>query len=150
MINRVGNWFTNYASRKLEWLIALYTVGFGAFLMLPWISMSPRSFRGALAVMGEFSWGGTYLGVGVIHAIALHINGRSAWTPFARAGALFLNANVFLAMTLGIAEVSPVSTGVFTYGFLCFGFCGAAIASAAHDCGRETRIWWEARKHGRI
>jgi len=150
MMERIGAWFTNYGSRKLEWLISIYTIYFGSALMLPPTSMATNSFRGVLSTMGEPTWGGIYLMVGIIHAISLHVNGRSAWTPFARLGALFLNANVFLAMTFGLAETNPYSTGVITYGFLAMGFCGAAIASACHDCGREVRIWWEGRKHGRL
>lgn len=146
----IGAWFTHYASRKLEWLIAGYTIYFGAALMLPPVSMGSANFRGALSLMTEGQWGAVYLLVGILHAVALHINGRSAWTPFARAGALFLNANVFLAMTIGIAEANHFSTGVFTYGFLACGFCGAALASAAHDCGREVKIWWKDRKHGKF
>ncbi|MFH5773615.1 hypothetical protein ACHFJ0_05135 [Paracoccus sp. NGMCC 1.201697] len=149
MMARIASWFTAYGRRKLEWLIAIYTVYFGIGLMLPPVSMAPRSFYGALALMSEQSWGAAYFAVGLLHAVALHVNGRAAWTPFARLGALFLNAQVFLAMTIGIAAVNPFSTGVLTYGFLAAGFCGAAIASAAHDCGREIKIW-QGGRNGRI
>lgn len=138
-------WFTHYPQRRLEWLLALYTVWFGGMLCLPVPSMNPDSFIGALSYMSETSWGVAYVMVGLLHNVALHINGRAAWTPFARLAALALNANVFLAMALSLMPVNPVDTGVLTYGFIAIGFCGAAIWSAAQDCGREVKIWRKGR-----
>lgn len=138
-------WFTHYASRKLEWLISIYTMWFGVMLMLPMHSMSSASFIGALVLFGEREWGAIYAFVGVLHCYALHINGRAPWTPFARLLALFLNANAFLAMSLSLVPANPWGTGVMTYGFLAIGFCGAALYSAAQDCGREIKIWRAAR-----
>ncbi len=145
----IARWFTHYAQRRLEWLLALYTVWFGGMLCLPPLSMSSASFEGALSLMSETSWGVTYVVVGLIHNVALHVNGRAAWTPFARLCALTLNANVFLAMCLSLIPVNPVGTGVLTYGFVAVGFCGAAIWGAAQDCGRELKIWRRSKNAGR-
>lgn len=134
-------WFTNYPTRKLEWMISIYTLWFGLMLTLPMMSMSAASFIGALRMFGETTWGGIYASVGALHCYALHINGRAAWTPFARLAALFLNANAFLAMALSLAPVNFWGTGVLTYGFMAIGFCGACIYSAAQDCGKEVKIW---------
>lgn len=142
-------WFTNYAQRKLEWCIAIYTVWFGLWLSGPWDAMNPTSFDNVLKYADEHTWGAVYVVVGVLHNYALHVNGRSSWTPFVRCGALLLNCNVFLAMTIGLAQTNPGGTAVSTYSFMVFGFCGAALWSAASDMGREIKIW-RKKRHGRI
>lgn len=142
-------WFTNYAQKKLEWLIAIYTVWFGLWLLGPWDAMNSTSFGTVLGYASERAWGATYLAVGILHNYALHVNGRAAWTPLVRSGALLLNCNVFLAMTIGLVHSYPGSTGVATYSFMVFGFCGAALWSASSDVGREIKIWRKNR-HGRI
>ncbi|WP_062560993.1 hypothetical protein [Paracoccus aminovorans] len=134
-------WFTHFGKRKLEWMLAIYTLGFGLWLLIPATSMSVASFSRALGIMGEASWGALYAIVGACHAVALHINGRSAWTPFARLAAVSLNSQVFLAITAGIYPSNPWGTGVFTYGFLGIGFCGVCMVSAAVDCGKEVKVW---------
>ena len=141
-------WFTHFSGRRLEWCLAIYTVTFGVWIALPSESMSSPGFRSALSLMTEREWGALYIVVGMIHNIALHVNGRAAWTPFARVGAVFLNGQVFLAMALAIAQSSPWSSGVLTYGFFSTFFCGVALIAAAQDCGRELRIWKERRDGG--
>lgn len=136
-----GWWFTHYERRKLEWCIVTYTILFGASLLLPWQSMSSAAFVGVLALATEPMWGVIYLSAGLIHSCALHINGRAAWTPFARLAALILNSQVFLAMALGLAESNPIGTGVINYSLIACIFCGAAVVSAAADCGNELKIW---------
>lgn len=140
---------TNWPTRKLEWSIAVYTIMFGLWLMLPMTAMSPGSFRRVLGVMSEGWWGLSYAAAGVWHVTALHINGRAAWTPFARLCALVINSQVFLAMAIHLAKTNPFGTGAFTYGFIAIGFCGPAIAAAAYDCGKEYKIW-RGRKDGGI
>lgn len=146
MLSRIP-WFTSYSTRKLEWLMAIYTLYFGLAISLPPQSMTSSSFDSAISIMPEWGWGAAYVMVGVGHNIALHINGRAPWTPFARLFALFLNSQVFLALALGIAQSIPWGTGVFTYGFFAVGFCGAAIYTAAQDCGRELKIWQARHGH---
>lgn len=141
MIRYMAGWFTHFDRRKCEWLLALYTLGFGVWLLLPVDSMSPVSFDRALGFMAEARWGAIYAAVGTCHCWALHVNGRAAWTPFGRLGAVFLNSQVFLAITLGVYPSNPWGTGVFTYGFLGIGFCGVCMVSAAVDCGREVKVW---------
>lgn len=140
-------WFTRYKDRKLEWLLAFYTLWFGLWVSLPPHSMSGPSFEEALAIAPEWIWGVVYSLVGVVHIISLHVNGRGWWTPFARLFALFLNSQVFLALTIGLAQQNPWGTGVGNYVFIAFGFCGAAFYSASLDCGQEIKIW-RARNAG--
>ena len=147
MLSKVP-WFTRWPDRKLEWALAFYTLFFGIMLCLPVPSMTSIGFTVALELMPEWAWGAIYVAVGIVHNLALHVNGRAAWTPFARVAALLLNSQVFFALALKIAEVSPWSTGVFTYGFFAFGFCGVAIFTAAYDCGREIKIW--RKRDGRV
>lgn len=138
-------WFTNYGTRKLEWMLAIYTVYFGVWLIMPWQSMSGESFSNALSFIPESGWGTLYITVGIVHNTALHVNGRGWWTPFVRSTALFMNASVFLALSLNIASINPGGTGVATYTFIVFGFCGTAFFTAAQDCGRELKIWRHKR-----
>lgn len=137
MLSRIP-WFTRYKDRKLEWLLAFYTLWFGLGVSLPPHSMSSPSFEGALAMAPEWAWGLVYTVVGVAHIVSLHINGRGGWwTPFARLFAIFLNSEIFLALTFGLVPSNPWGT----YSFSAFGFCGAAFYSAALDCGHEIKIW---------
>lgn len=137
----VGSWFTSFGKRKLEWMLAIYTLGFGIWLLLPATSLNPSSFANALYFMDEGTWGAIYAIVGAFHLFALHVNGRAAWTPFGRLGAVTLNSQVFLAITVGVFPSNPWGSGVFTYGFLGIFFCGVCVISAAMDCGNEYKIW---------
>lgn len=134
-------WFTHFGKRKLEWMIAIYTLGFGIFLMLPPESFNPSSFANALYYANEVTWGAIYAAVGAVHIIALHVNGKRAWTSFVRLAAVTLNSQVLLSITVGIWTSNHWGSGVFTYGFLGFAFCGVCIVSAAIDCGHEIAIW---------
>lgn len=141
------SWFTNYQHRRLEWALSTCTVTLGAVLLWPAESMGLPIYGTALRIMGESDWGLLYFIVGSCHIIALHINGRAAWTPFVRLAALFLNSQVFLALSLGLAHVNAWSVGAFIFGYLATVFCGMAIWAAAQDCGREFAIW--RRRHER-
>ena len=134
-------WFTHYRARRLEWSISIFTVLFGAVLILPAASMATPGYSPVLAMLGEHQWGAVYAMTGLCHMAALHVNGRGAWTPFARLGALFVNSQVLLAMSLGFAQGNLFGTATVTYGSLAVIFCGPAIWTAALDCGREIAIW---------
>ena len=118
---------------------------FGLFLMLPPVSFATTGYHGVLGYLPEFWWGVLYAVTGMLHNVALHINGRAAWTPFARLVTLILNSQVFLAMALAFAHHNPWGSGVFTYGAVSTLFCMIALVAAAEDCGREFKIWKEAR-----
>lgn len=134
-------WFTKYRERKLEYGISFYTLFFGLFLALPPHSMAAPNFATVRQTLPEWQWAVAMIVIGGVHTYALHLNGRAAWTPFARLGVLFINSQVFVSITLAIASISPWSTGAFTYGFLGIGFCGMALYAAGVDCGREVKIW---------
>ncbi|MFS4437862.1 hypothetical protein ACMA5I_06590 [Paracoccaceae bacterium GXU_MW_L88] len=134
------SFFTHYPRRKLEWAIALYTVYFGAALLLPRTSMASYEFGSVLHILPEALWGCVYIAVGLIHNVALHVNGRGCWTPFARLAALSLNSQVFLALSLASAHSNAVSMSAITYFGVTIFFCGPAIWAAAGDCGREIAI----------
>ena len=141
-------WFTKYQERKLEFGLALYTLGFGLWLAIPGLSFAGSAgFDGVTSIMGERLWSALFVCVGAIHAYALHINGRAAWTPFARLAALLCNGVVLFNLAFGFWLYTPLSSGVYTYGFMAFGFCGMAIVAAAKDCGREIAIY-RSRKNG--
>ena len=138
-------WFTHFRIRRLEWSLAVYTLAFGLFLMLPAVSFATTGYHGVLGYLSEFNWGLLYCLTGVLHNVALHVNGRASWTPFARLLTLFLNSQVFLAMAFAFAQSNPWGSGVFTYGAVGCLFCMIALVAAAEDCGREFKIWKEAR-----
>lgn len=147
MLSRV-KWFTKFSERKLEFGLALYTIGFGLWLAIPGLSFTGSAgFAGVVSIMGEHLWSVMFFCVGTIHLYALHINGRAAWTPFARLAALLGNSAVLFNLSFGFWLNTPLSSGVYTYGFFAFGFCGMAIVPAAKDCGREIAIW-RSRKNG--
>lgn len=145
-MTRFFAWFTHYPSRKLEWAIAWFTLLLGVWLLLPAEAMNTRSYNSALFLMSETQWGLTYLTAGIVHNIALHINGRAAWTPLGRFVALVLNSQVFLALALNLWNSNPWGLGGFTYTFFSIGFCGPALVAAGLDCGRELKIW--RARHG--
>lgn len=136
----IAKFFTHYPTRKLEWCIAMYTIGFGLWLMLPTEAMNTASFRGVLSMMSEGAWGRTYTLIGLAHVFALHVNGRSAVTPFLRLSVLLANSGMFQAMFWAVLAANPWGTAVFTYGFFAIGFCGPAIATAGTECGKELKI----------
>lgn len=141
-------WFYNFQRRRLEWLIAIYTFMFGAMLMIPGASFISQTWRGTLEMMPEHSWAILYLATGIMHNIALHVDGRAAWTPFARLIVLFINSQVFLSIALTIAQYHIMAANVFIHSFMGIAFCGVAIAAAAEDCGREIKIAQERRNGG--
>ena len=134
-------WFTHYRVRRLEWSLSIFTVVFGAVLILPHVSMATPGYSPVLSMLGERDWGLVYAVTGLCHMMALHVNGRGAWTPFARLGALLVNSQVLLAMSLAFAQGNILGTGTITYGGLAVIFCGPAIWSSALGCGNEIAIW---------
>lgn len=146
MIDGILSWFTNFRNRKLEWALSIYSFVFGILLALPPVSFASEGYRGVLSIMPETGWGVVYSLAGLSHCLALHVNGRAAWTPFARLAAVFINSQVFLAMALAFSMQNPWGSGVLTYGALCAIFCLFSGFAAASDCGREWKIWQERRR----
>lgn len=140
-------WFTHYRVRRLEWSLSIFTVVFGAVLILPHVSMATPGYSPVLSMLGERDWGLVYAVTGLCHMMALHTNGRGAWTPFARLAALLVNSQVLLAMSLAFAQGNILGTATITYGGLAVIFCGPAIWSAALDCGHEIAIWRGRDEH---
>lgn len=145
-MGRMREWFTNFTNRKLEWALAIYSLLFGVMIALPPVSFSSENARGVLSIMNETRWGLLYAAAGMAHAVALHVNGRAAWTPFLRISVIFLNSQIFLAMALAFASANVWGTAVLTYGSMCFVFCLIAGHAAALDCGREWKIWNERNR----
>lgn len=147
-MERFKGFFTHYEIRKLEWCIVIYTIGFGLWLVLPPAAMNTESFTQVLLIMPETSWGFAYTFIGIAHGYAMKINGRAAWTPWVRAVTLLMNSLMFQTIFWAIAASNPWGTGAYTYGFFAFVFCGAAIVSAAEQCGEELKIIRARRQNG--
>lgn len=141
-------WFTKYNERKLEFGIAFYTFGLGLWLAIPGLSFTGSAgFAGVTSIMSESAWSTLFVLVGALHVYSLHINGRAAWTPFARLASLLCSSAIIFNLAFGFWLNTPLSSGVYNYGFMAFGFCGMAIVAAAKDCGREIAIY-RSRKDG--
>lgn len=132
--------FTNYNKRKLEWGLAFYTLLYGIFLLFPFVSMASPAYIAVLSILTETQWGFVYVLTGVLHIIALHINGKRWWTPFARLSVLFLNTQAYMCLFLGFLKVSLFSTAVINYGLIVFVLFIPAMLTAAKDCGHEIAI----------
>lgn len=138
--------FTRFPERRLEWVLAIYTLGLGLWLSMPAHSMNANSFVGALRLLPESGWGAIYIIVGVAHFAALHVDGRGWWTAFVRLAAVGINSQVFLALARGLITSNAWGTGVYTYGALGILFCGVAGWMASIDCGKELEIWRHQRQ----
>lgn len=135
---------TNYEKRRLEWGIAITTTGFGLWLLAPMASMDSAAYLQLRAWLSEPAWGLFFLDTGGLHAIALQINGRRWWTPFARAGMLILNAFAYLFFAAGFYTVDPASTAVYIYGPLMTFLLMSALHTAAQDCYRAWMLYRRA------
>lgn len=134
---------THFKDRKIEWWFALQTAGFGLFLMSPAPSMDSIAFTKLVGWMPEYEWGLLFLATGLLHVMALAINGRRWWTPFVRFGMTSLNMVTYAAFMLGFAGIDPWTTAVWTYGPSILSAAGLCIYGAAKDTVKAM----EARKY---
>lgn len=116
-----------FERRRLECFFAAVTFGFGVWLLMPAASMNTDAFRQLLRMMEEQLWGAMFLLNGLIHALALAINGKRWWSPLVRWVASFFTASLYLVMVAGFYQSGWASTAVYTYLSLSIGaaFCAA-------------------------
>lgn len=137
MYSRV-KWFTHFDGRRLEYVTATHMVGFGVFLLLPARSMSGSAgLQAAAGMLHEAEWGLLFLTLGLVNLWALHVNGRAAWTPFARLAATGMAMAAYVAMSAGFVTAAPWSPGTYNLLSLAFLFCGNSFLAASRDAGRE-------------
>lgn len=121
--------------RRLEWCVAIMTLGFGIFLNAGATSMSGPAYDQLLRWMPESRWGDAFLLTGAAHFTALVINGHAPWTPFVRFGTSCLNLLIFVLFSYGFWKVTPWSTAVFIYGSLGF-LTSMCVEGSVKDCFR--------------
>lgn len=135
-------WFSSYSTRKLEWGVSVQMAGFGAFFLLP-----PISLRGSLGLeaaqelMDEASWGVLFLSLGCASMWFLHVDGRAAWTPFARMASMLGCILALVVFSHGFLPWSPGAYWFLSSAFLLF---GNGFLAASRDAGQEIRFW----RHG--
>lgn len=114
----------HFRKRAIEWGFALFTLGFGMWLIMPGVSMRGLAFENIRHVMAERDWALWFIFTGTSHLMSLWVNGRRDWTPFVRVGMSILAIIPYAILGGGFFLYNPVSTAVFTYWFGC---CGAGL-----------------------
>lgn len=145
----MAGFFTYYQKRKMEWFLAIYTAVYGLALFAPHESMKHPGYTSVIDMMSELHWACLFTVTGVLHMAALHVNGRAAWTPFARLIVLFVNAQVLTAFAVAFIPLGVFSTAVVNYSLLALLGCYPAMWFAAKDCGAELAIMQACSRHGK-
>ena len=115
-----------FRNRNLEWWLAATTAGLGMFIGLGDSSMSSPAYQQLLSWFSEEMWATFFTLTGVLHLIALAINGQAWWTPLVRSVMSAVNGTVFTLFAAGFYALNPDTTAVFSYSafavaaFVCF------------------------------
>lgn len=134
-----------YRRRHAELFVALGAAAIGYWLIRPEISMATPSYADLLETAAESTWGAVFLVNGLIHALALQINGHRWWTPFIRLFACAYSAALYGAFIVGFWVIVPDSTAIPTYTVLGFGMAASCTWQAFIDCRTAMRL-----RHARI
>lgn len=132
---------THIERRKLEIFVGLGTLGFGLFILLPAVQMGTPAYYALINALAEWQWGVLFASVGAAHLMAVAVNGRRWWTPFARAWMCAVTSMIYALFAAGFLAVSPDTTAIYTYS-------GHAIAAAwcfyyaAHDAAEVWGAWY--------
>lgn len=104
-----------YQIRQAEIFAALGCIIMGLWVIAPWSSMATPAYDSLLMMASEFSWGLIFLLNGVIHALALYINGSRWWTPFFRIFACVGALTLYACFTTGFYLSSRHTTAIPAY-----------------------------------
>lgn len=145
MFSRI-RWFTRYEGRKLEYATSAHMVGFGAFLLAPTESMlGSLGIEASARLLLEQEWGALFFFLGAACLVALHVNGRGWWTPFARMSCFGAAMVAHVAISSGFVTYQPSNPATFVFLSLAFLFCGEGFLVASRDAGREISRWRRGR-----
>lgn len=98
--------------------------------------MSTPAYGALLAVASEVVWGCIAVAHGVVHGIALWINGRRRWTPVPRLISTATGCAFYAAVAAGFCHTFPMGAqAVMVYTAISLGYL---LASAA--CGRDIAV----------
>lgn len=131
-----------YATKSLETYLAGLDILFGLLVLAPtWNTMEPAVYAPLLDfIPNEAVWGALLATRGLTHAIALKINGRAWWTPYARCAASAFSAAFWLMFLIVITLANPFAPG------LVFSLAVANVIAHYHCVGRSARDAGMARK----
>lgn len=127
----------------MEWWLATNTFLFGVFVSMPAESMDSAAFDDLKRFLFEASWAQFFIVTGVVHLVALGINGRRWWTPILRSTVTALNTTVYIIFGVGIFLADSWSTGVYVYVVM----IGSAAAICFYRATKDATQAIEARKN---
>ncbi len=116
--------------RRLDYALALFMIVYGGFVLQPAESMASPNYEILIGWGSEFFWGFAILMVGLIQGAAIYINGRKAWTPYARIATNYLASITWVSIALGIGAIDPWSTGVVIHIMLAVAHVYCAVTAA--------------------
>lgn len=134
-----------YSTRSLEAHLSVIDVVFGLLVMLPyWNTLEQPIYAPLLQLVpSETFWGGILLARGLVHLVALRINGHAWWTPFMRAFASTFSGLLFAVFAIVLTWATPFVPGLI--------FTLAVVSTVAHlyccrRSGRDAGIAWDLKR----
>ena len=121
--------------RPLEWFLAGLSIFWGVTaLMTPGVvALSPVLL--IAEDLGTPPMAALSMALGVIHMVALLVNGTATWTPFVRLLATASNAGLFAWIAMMALSASPLGPSAMNYAFFASGFMWCSWA-AGQDVAR--------------
>lgn len=110
-----------YSTRALEAHLSCIDIMFGLIIIMPfWNTLEQAVYRPMLTfVPHESFWGSLLIVRGLVHIVALRINGAAWWTPFLRAAASLFSGVFFAGLAVVLTWADPFVPGlVFTVAIL--------------------------------
>lgn len=127
--------------RALEWHVAAFTAFFGIWIGAPDTSFGAPHLQAAINLMPEGIWATLFAGIGILHLVALGINGSAWWTPIARAAAAAINLFFFAVLAAEIWEVDHGAAAVAVYFGMVVSSLVTVLFKALRDCFLLRRAW---------
>lgn len=132
-----------FKSRKMEWWYAFITLGFGIWLSFPQDAMATRAYTQLVGWMPEDDWAKMFGLTGLIHLLALYINGSRWWTPLLRFTVLVINALAYAVISAGFWAFYWPTTATYTYAAISIGGM-VCVYAAAWDATHAVRVAYSA------
>lgn len=132
--------------RALEWLLAVFMIGWGLILLHPSYDFTLSNTWASLFVhVSPKLFGSACLAVGLIRFAALLINGLWWRTPFARLVTTFAANLLWVCIVFGLVASDTLNTGWAIYPA-----CVVAELYNAFRSADDSRKSWAARKAARL
>jgi hypothetical protein len=118
--------------RALEWFLAGLSMVWGAHALVAADAVARHASR--VPGLDGASWAALCLGLGVVHMIALLVNGTMSWTPLVRLLATAANAG-FFAWVAALRVPLDMAGSALIYAYVTLGFLWCAYV-AGQDVAR--------------